>query len=460
MKLYNVIFLFSFYASCSTSKHTEAPQATPPLTLAPSPSPTATPISENAAITDYDSTVTNLPALIQAVNLAPFHQRGYHGQKTKIAILDNGFAGLAVSRGKRLPPDLKVYTATDIPEQNTAHGTKLAELVYAMATGQKSYVAQAPGPELFLMNANGYSNFSAAIDRAVALHVDILLYAQVWEYGGNFDGKGFINAAVHKATSAGILWINAAGNFGKSTYTAPLVMSARREAVLPHQRRYVRFTVKSEATAVKIVLAWNDFRDDKDYRTSQDLDLVLEDVSGHEIAASRLIQDGQPHTGQDTYSAHARETIKTDLYPGTYLLRVEVNNPDKFNNRSRIHLAIDGSDVEILDKGGESSLLIPADNADVLAIGASDVDYSSKGAPTKPEFQLASTILYDNGERLAGTSTAAAMAAGVFAVLQSATVVHSRAEVMALAGQGLLGRPKLSLSDRLLVKLNGVGFTL
>ena len=34
--------------------------------------------------------------------------------------------------------------------------------------------------------------------------VDIILYAQNWQYGGNFDGGGFINSVVEEALSAGI----------------------------------------------------------------------------------------------------------------------------------------------------------------------------------------------------------------------------------------------------------------
>src|SRR5690606_5114880 len=76
--------------------------------------------------------------------------------------------------------------------------------------------------ELHLYHTYGYSNLKAAVEDAIKRKVDIVLYSQTWEYGGNFNGRGFINALVNKALDSGILWINNAGNFGRSTFNAPV----------------------------------------------------------------------------------------------------------------------------------------------------------------------------------------------------------------------------------------------
>ncbi len=49
-----------------------------------------------------------------------------------------------------------------------------------------------------------FTNLRAAIDGAIAANVHMIVYAQTWEYGGNLDGKGFINAQFDKAIAHGI----------------------------------------------------------------------------------------------------------------------------------------------------------------------------------------------------------------------------------------------------------------
>jgi hypothetical protein len=84
----------------------------------------------------------------------------------------------------------------------------MAQIVWAM-TGK-----HAEGPKFFLLNTNGLSNLKAAVEHAIQQKVDLILYSQVWPFGGNFDGTGFLNEQVNRATKEGIIWINAAGNNG------------------------------------------------------------------------------------------------------------------------------------------------------------------------------------------------------------------------------------------------------
>src|SRR5690606_22710302 len=129
--------------------------------------------------------------------------------------------------------------------------------------------------KMYLYNANGYSNLVSAIEHLIKEQVDVVLYAQVWEYGGNFDGRGFINQKINEAVAAGVVWINAAGNQGQSSWSGPVALSSSNEVELPYQayptsaHSFVRFTVPLDATDTKIVLAWNDFTDDKNYKTPQ-----------------------------------------------------------------------------------------------------------------------------------------------------------------------------------------------
>jgi hypothetical protein len=181
--------------------------------------------------------------------------------------------------------------------------------------------------------------------------------------------------------------------------------------------------VNSPKTLVKLTLAWNDFGEDKNYRTVQDLDLILEDVKHKQIATGNLVQDGQDHKNAAGYSAYAREQMTATLDPGVYYLRITSPKASAFNALSRLRLGADGRDVVFLDQTPEASVMIPADNPTVLTVGASDVDFSSAGTvfgtnTHKPEILAPSILNFDNGMLYAGSSSAAAVATAAIALYE------------------------------------------
>ena len=306
----------------------------------------------------------------------------------------------------------------------------MAEIAYAIASGSSQYVAGRPGPQIYLLNTNGFTNFKWAIDEVIRLGVDIVLYAQVWEYGGNVDGEGFINAEVQRALDRGITWINAAGNFGLSTFHSPVKVRPDLNVTLPHEQQTIRLHVAQNFTPVKIVLAWNDFADTSEHHTRQDLDLILEDAYGREIDASRLLQEGRAPAGDRRYSSHAREIIRTTLDQGEYRLRVRAKS-DNFDAASRLRITADGFGVTLLDRTTEQTILMPADHRGVLAIGASDSANSGEGfGRHKPELLVPSAVVFADGTRITGTSAASAIAAGAIAVHMGATGLRGRSNLL------------------------------
>lgn len=387
----------------------------------PSSDPAARAMPDYAdAATSSDSTaalaITNINELAATTGAAGYKQAGYLGQGLRIAILDNGFAGLKNSlEAKRLPDNTTYIPGREgSSSADTAHGTKLAELVHGFA----------PQARLYLVNSNGYTNFVRAIDYVTQNQINMVLYAQVWEYGGNFDGRGFINSEVNKAVRAGVLWINAAGNYGLASWEGELQgFNGKRAVVSPAlNNEKVRFHLPSGSN-VKIVLAWDDFRDNKDHRTAEDFDLVIEDASGtREAAASRMIQDGQDHGLDEKYSAHARELIRTQLPQGTWYLRIEAKNPQAITRPVKFRMSVDAFGAQILDGRSVNSIMIPADNPGVLAAGAWDTAMSGTGAGAleeKPDFIAPSRLVFSDGQSIMGSSSAAGVATGALAVWQS-----------------------------------------
>ena len=364
--------------------------------------------------------ISNLNAIIDQQNLLPYLKKGHkQGKRLKVAILDNGFAGLSHSKGKRLPPDVKTFAAPGNEMASTAHGTKMAEIVYAIATGSSAYSPQISGPEMLLLNTNGYTNLLHAIDTVINENVDIVLYAQVWEYGGNFDGKGFINKEVDRALEAGVLWVNAAGNLGQATWNGNVDINSNRYLELPYKLRedsshsYLRFTVPQSNTPTKIVLAWNDFTDQKEYKTPQDLDIELLDEQGQLINSSTLVQTGLFRAGPQ-YSTHAREIIYENLNTGLYKLRIKAKSYN-FDEQSMIRVTVNGMGIYMLEQTRIPTVLIPAENPNVLTVGATDVDYSGLTLE-KPEIKLRSEVIFGLDQNYKGTSAATAIAVGTLAV--------------------------------------------
>ncbi len=461
MFLWNILLL---PMSCGEDSHkNQAEDLRPEAEASPNTSPLVVKSLPSQSIEDLPldlGALTNLESIATRLNLKNYHAQGYHGANLKIGIFDNGFAGLSDSLGKRLPPHIKMEKAFDPRLQVSSHGTKMAEMIYAATTGSVEFNQNIGHPELYLFNTNGFSNFKTAIDRAIELKLDMILYAQVWEFGGQFDGFGFINAEVSRATKAGIMWINASGNAGRSTYSGMAEAKLGGLVEFSKGADSLKIVVPQNQTPTKIVLSWGDFKDTKDYKTELDFDLILEDTNGKRIQESRLAQTGGEDTEFPGFSAHARESLETVLDSGIYYVKVQYAGGDSpalgENGAKKISFRVTatGMGLRMPDGTPDDSLPIPADHPDVLAIGASDVDYSgaflnnnslgtrlTASRRPKPDLWLESMVSFANLETTQppsansaadgiqatvstinhyGTSAASALAVASIAVYQSA----------------------------------------
>ena len=220
--------------------------------------------------------LTNLAELSKATGVGPYHDLGFRGQNVTIAILDNGFDGLELSRGATLPAASAIEPSFTGQPAQTSHGTHMAELAYALATGTNDASKQKDGPELLLYVTNGpYENLESAVNDLIAKkrrnpeRPMIVLYSQVWEFGGNGDGRGYINRLVNLGVDAGLLWVNAAGNLGQNTYTDQVKIRKAGELALPVDERYLEFKVAEGPAEIRLVLGWDNFTDSYyNYRTA------------------------------------------------------------------------------------------------------------------------------------------------------------------------------------------------
>jgi hypothetical protein len=378
--------------------------------------------------------VRNAKELRNAYGLNDFAARPQALEKLKVAVLDNSFDGFLQNRDS-LPANAEVIKGPRLTPppaastQSTGHGLMMAQIVWAMSG------SNAEGPKFYLIESNGLTNLRAAIDKAIELDVDVVLYASSWETGGNYDGAGFINAAVTRATEAGLLWINAAGNDHGMTYTGRVSSDPRNGALrLPGPSGMLSFTNRLTNNPVKLTLSWNDYKDEENSQTEKDLDWELQDWSGVKVPLKNYKQGSASTCGdQPTYargtrdaSLHPREQDEVTLQEGVFHLRI-LDCSGNFVPADRLRVIIQtpkGGSVTFHEANGTHEINPPADNPNVITIG--DLSPVSSVGPTldgrnKPDFRLEETrvVMSDGVTVPMGSSVASAIFAGIVVQLKS-----------------------------------------
>jgi hypothetical protein len=368
----------------------------------------------------------------------------------KIAVLDNGFLGYAPNQGL-LPASTQLIEGPVDPEAQTSHGLGMAQIVWAM-TGKNP-----AGPQFYLVNTNGFSDFKAAIDYVIAQNVDIVLYSQVWPFGDNFDGQGFINAQVNRATSAGILWINAAGNFGSLVYNGSIQENATDHLLTYNNGfNYLRFQNNLDSNPVTITLTWNDFQDTEAYNSKKDLDLFVYDSTGKQVGASQLVQSGVAPAADGstpTLSSYARETVTLpNLDRGNYQIKV-LDKSHNFvsSDLFRVLISVDNPDsLTFTDHTAGQEIMPPADNPNVFTVG--EQTSASSVGPTvdgriKPDATIDdATISFTNGVTTRGSSNAAAIMTGIVAEIKASNPILNLQDLSSYAN-GLRSDSGTNTSD-------------
>jgi hypothetical protein len=338
----------------------------------------------------------------------------------KIAILDNGFRGYKAELGKTLPTST-VFREGPVkvdPKEEDQHGLFMAQLLSGL-------LGKTPGIsyKLHLFSAFGYSNLEAAVEKVIAEKFDVVLYAQVWEYGGNGDGKGFINTLVSQATSAGITWINAAGNFGDATHRAQIESNEDGWAKLPGPNNSVRVRcVKSSAKKcqLRVVLSWNDFKNEVGEGTDKDLDLIVTDDALKIVKTSALQQKKSFPEGAPGMTLYPREIVQAEVDPGIYLIRVKDRSKNFDVESDEMRITVSGDHVHLNDPLADDTLLAPADNKSVITVGASDSEKSGfSKSGKKPDLVFPSLVELENGEQYKGSSNSSAVVAAAVAIVKS-----------------------------------------
>lgn len=367
-------------------------------------------------------------------------------QVVKVAIFDYGFSGYEDEKGYTIPKNTEFKQRPGDTNKTSGgsntHGLAMAQIVTQYMTN--NYTRWRFAPKVYLYKSDGYSNFQWAIDDAIKNGVDVILHSIVIEYGSNYDGRGFYNALVNKATNAGIIWINAAGNFGLTTYNSDVVVGKNNWVEmdgLDKNALPVKCTLpkksskksKEKKCKIRVVLAWDDFKNKPSLGTKKDLDLYLYDENLESSVSSELtqVEENDKRASQPGTTLYPREIIETQIDEGTSYIKVKAKS-DNFASTDKLRITADGDNIQFPKRDEEESLLNPADNPSVITVGEDSPRSSVSRRLDKPELIAPSLVMGDDGKQYKGSSNAAAVVAAGVALMKKINPDLDRDDVLEL----------------------------
>lgn len=342
---------------------------------------------------------------------------GKNGAGVKIGIIDLGFANLANAQTSGdLPSNLSIvdYTGTGIG--GIDHGTNVAEIVYEMA----------PGAQLYLAKINTDVQMQQAMSDMAAAGVRVINHSVGWYGAAFYDGTGPICDIVNQAAQNNIQWVNALGNDRNGHYLGNLTDAdgdLRHEFAAGQNYNTVSLTAGAQVT---LVLNWDAYPS-----TNVDYNFYL--YNGNPDSGGTVVAKSDARQGVTT--TEPSETIKyTPSASGTYYIVVKKYR----SSTSNIRFTLFSLGFTLGVRTYSSSLVQPADCANAIGVGATDLndspEYFSAEGPTtdgraKPDVTAPDRVQTSLTSSFAGTSAASPHVAGAFALLMSQNPTFTLAQI-------------------------------
>lgn len=356
----------------------------------------------------------------------------------RVAVMSAGFSGIENQakdpddffRKQYLPNSMQLIDSYDVAtfglEARNEIGRRVAQTAWAM-TG-----LDGGGPEFRLYNSNGLAAFRQAVEAILEWKADVILCTENFSAFGNFDGTGILNRIVDSAAFGETIWIQSAGEFATKVLNLPIALKAGK---LDQPDPQIK--VNADDTEVTVTLSWNAYSPGlrRFYGTDKDLDLVLEDKNGREVAKSRTRQvEGDTREGETNFAV---EQLSAKLFRdrSPYVVRLLVENGDFDARSDELRLTLetdrrpffDGKKeilpVELVDATRKKSMPVPADNRMATTVGSTH-PFSSQG-PTadgrqKPDVVMDSAeVRFTDKVAISGPDVAVAQL-GAVAILYKA----------------------------------------
>ncbi|MQY58061.1 MAG: S8 family serine peptidase [Clostridia bacterium] len=277
---------------------------------------------------------------VELTRASEYHELGYKGQNTKVAVIDIGFANLTNSQNNgELPRNLITmdFTGTGL-QAGRIHGTGVAEIVYDMAPEVQFYLIKI-ADEVDLENAKNYS-----IDQGV----DIINHSWGWPNTNFADGTGVICDIANDARSNGIIWLNAADNLAHRHYQG-FFADTNNDGWHEFSSGDESNNIEHTEGDLDVYLTWDCWP-----TSDQDYDLYLYDSTFNLVASSATRQTGTQEPTEKITLAY--------LSAGTYHIMIR-----KYSATENVELKLISGALEY--QTPEHSIGSPADAAGAVAVG-------------------------------------------------------------------------------------------
>lgn len=345
----------------------------------------------------------------QGVNLTgagDMQKLGADGAGVKIGIIDMGFANYANAQAAgELPANLTITDYTSSGTGGIDHGTNVAEIVYDMA----------PGATFYLAKVDTSLQLQQAVNDMVAAGVQVINHSVAWFGAAFYDGTGPLCTITESAESAGVQWVNAAGNYRAGHYLGTFTdTDGDLKNEFSTGQNYNTISLAAGGS-VSLILSWNAYP-----TTNVDYNLYLYD--GDPATGGSLVASSANQQVGNTSSVPYEAIDYTAATAGTYYIVVKKKNTATPN----LPLTLFSLGPNLGRNTVASSIAEPADCNHVLTVGATDLSdapegFSSEGPTTdgrnKPEISGPDRVQTSLTGSFAGTSGAAPHVTGAAALI-------------------------------------------